>query len=82
VAHTQKQIVGVWTASANLEDLHHVEKLAVDVTHDGDGRPDVHHVALLHEQLLGLCAYCLDHRLGQQLLLGEALYALVDVYSG
>jgi hypothetical protein len=54
----------------------------VDVADDGDGRADVHHVALLHEQLLGLCAYCLDDRLGQQLLLGEARNALIEIYGG
>jgi hypothetical protein len=54
----------------------------VDVADDGDGRPDVHHIALLHEQLLGLCANGLDDRLGQQLLFGEARYALIQVYGG
>ena len=79
---TQEQIVGVRAGPANLENLHHVEELAVDVAHDGDGRADVHHVALLHEQLLRLCAYRLDHRLGQQLLLGQARYTLIEVYGG
>ena len=52
------------------------------VAHDSDGRANVHHIALLHKQLFGLGAYCLDHRLGQQLLLGEARYTLIEVYGG
>jgi hypothetical protein len=82
MAPTEEQIVGVRTRPANLKYLHHVEELAVDVADYGDGRADVHHVALLHEQLLGFCAYRLDDRLGQQLLLGEARYTLIEVYGG
>ncbi len=46
---TQKQVVCVWTWSSDLEDLHHIKELAVYVTNDGDWRPDMHHIALLHE---------------------------------
>jgi hypothetical protein len=78
---TQEQVVGVGAGPANLENLHHVEELAVDVTDDGHGRADVHHVALLHEQLLGLGAYRLDDRFGEQLLLGQARDALIEVHG-
>jgi hypothetical protein len=79
---TQEQIIGVWTRPADLEYLHHVEELAVNVAHNGHGRSDVHHIALFHKKLFRLCAYCLNDRLCQQLLLGEARYALVEVYGG
>lgn len=49
------------------------------IAHDGDGGSDVHHIALLHQQLLCFCAYRLDNRLSQQLLLLQALYALVEI---
>lgn len=54
----------------------------MDVTDDSDGRSNVYHITLLHEQLLGLCAYCLDDRLGQQFLLGKPRYAFIEVYTG
>ena len=76
---TQEQIVGIWAGSPNLEYLYHVEELAVDVADDGDGGSDVHHIALLHKELLGLCTYGLNDRLGQQLLLVQARYAFVQV---
>jgi len=78
---TEEEVVGVRTRPANLEYLHHIEELAVDVTHDSNGRSDVHHIALFHEQLLGFGAYCLDHRLGEQLLLRQARYAFIEVYG-
>lgn len=78
---TQEEVVCVRTWPTNLEYLHHIEKLAMDITNDSDRRSNVHHVALLHEQLLGLCAYCLDDRLGQQFLLGKPRYAFIEVYA-
>lgn len=54
----------------------------MDITHDRDWRSDMHHIALLHKQLFRLGAYCLDDRFGQQLLLGEARYTLIEVYGG
>jgi hypothetical protein len=79
---TQEKVIGVWTGPANFEDFHHVKELAMNVANNGDGRPDVNHIALLHEQLFRLCANGFDHRLGQQLLLGEARYTLIEVYGG
>jgi hypothetical protein len=78
---TQKQIVGVRAGPADLEYLHHVEELAVNITNHCNRRADVHHVALLHQKLLRLCTYCFYHGLGQQLLLREPRYALVEVDS-
>lgn len=69
--HTEEQIVCVRTRAPDFEYLDHVEELAMDITHDRDRRPDVHDVTLFHEQFLRLGAYCLDDRLGQQLLLIE-----------
>jgi len=54
----------------------------VDVADDGDGRPNVDHIALFHKQLLGLCAYSLDDRFGQQLLFVQSLYTLIEVDGG
>lgn len=39
----------------------------------------MHDVALLHEELFGLGAYCLNNRLGQEVLLVECLYALIEI---
>jgi hypothetical protein len=78
---TQKEVIGVRTRPADLEYLHHVEELPVYVPDDRHRRPDMHHIALLHEQLLRFRAYCLDHRLGEELLLRQARYALVEVYG-
>lgn len=35
--HTHEQVVGVGVRAANLEQLHQVMELAVDVTTHGDG---------------------------------------------
>lgn len=78
----EEQVVGVWTRAADFEDLEQVEELAVDVANDGYGSLDVDDIALLHEHLLGLCAYGLDDRLGKQLLLVEPLNALVKIDAG
>lgn len=78
---TKKQIVRVRTRPSDLENLHHVEELAVDIANNSYGRSDVHHVALLHEELLRFGAYCLDDRLGKQLFLRQPRYTLVKVYG-
>lgn len=78
---TQEEVVRVWAWSSDLEDFHHVEELAMDIADDCHRRSNVHNIALLHEELFRLCAYCLDHRLGQQLLLGESRYALIEIYG-
>lgn len=82
ITHTEEKVVGVWTRAADFEDLKQVEELAVDVANNGYGSLDVDDIALLHEHLLGLCAYGLDDRLGEQLLLVEALNALVKIDAG
>jgi hypothetical protein len=78
---TQEKIVGIRTGPANLKYLHHVKELAMNVANNCDGRPDMDYIALLHKQLLGLCTYGFDHGLGQQLLLGEARYTLIEIYG-
>lgn len=54
----------------------------MNVAHDGDRGSDMHHIALFHEKLLGLCTNGLDDRLGQQLLVRQARDTLVEVYGG
>lgn len=64
---TEKKVVCVWAPAADLENLNQVKELAVNVTDDGDGSADVDDIALAHQQLLGLGAYCLNDGLGQEL---------------
>ena len=45
-------------------------------------RLDVHDIALFHQQLLRLGAYCLDDRVCEQLFPIQAGYAFVEVYAG
>lgn len=54
----------------------------MDVADDGYWSLDVHDVALLHEHLFCLCAYCLDDRFGKQLLLVESGDAFVKIDAG
>ena len=54
----------------------------MDVTDDGDGRQDVHDIALLHQQLFRLGAYRFDDGVGEELLLVQAGDAFVEVYAG
>jgi hypothetical protein len=77
--HTQEQIVRVRAGPADLEYLHHVEELAMDITNHSDGRANVHHIALLHKELFRLCTYCFYYGLGQQLLLRKPRYTFVEV---
>lgn len=79
---TEEEVVRVWTIASDSENLNHVEKLPMDVADDCDRRLDVHHVALLHQQLLRLGAYCFDHRLSEQLLSIQAGDAFVEVNAG
>lgn len=79
--HTKKQVVCIRTRPSNFEYLYHVEKLAVNITDDRHRCENVHHVALLHEELFRLRAYCLDDRLGQEFLLVKPCYALIEVDS-
>lgn len=80
--HTEKEVVGVGTWSADLEDLEQVEELAVDVADDSHGRLDMDNIALFHEQLFCLCANRLNHRLCKQLLLIESGNTFVEVDAG
>lgn len=79
---TKKQITRVRTPSTNLEDLNHVKELAVDVADDGDGCLHLHDIALFHQQLFRLGAYCLDDRVGEQLLVVQSFYAFVEIDTG
>lgn len=76
---TEEEVIGVWAEAANLEDLYQVEELTVDVAYDGDGGAHVHHVRLAHQQLLSLCAYCLDDGLGKEVFFVEPFYAFVEI---
>lgn len=80
--HTEEKVVGVWTRATDFEYLEQIEELAVDVTDNGHGSLDMDDIALFHEHLLGLCAYGLNDRLGEQLLVVEPLDALVDIDAG
>lgn len=53
----------------------------MDVTNHSNWRSYVYNVALLHKKLLRFGAYCLDHRLSQQLLLRQPRYALIEVHG-
>lgn len=79
---TQKEIVGIRTVSANLENLYHVEELAVNVADNGDRGLDVHDIALLHQQLFRLGADGLDDRVGEELFAVEAGDALIEIDTG
>ena len=78
---TKEQVVCIWTRPSDLEDLHHVKELAVDIAHDSHRRSYVHNITLLHKEFFGFGAYCFDDRLGQQLLFRQPRYALIKVYS-
>lgn len=80
--HTEEEVVRVGTWPTDLEYLEEVKELAVDVADDGYWSLDVHDVALLHEHLFCLCAYCLDDRFGKQLLLVESGDAFVKIDAG
>lgn len=80
--HTEEKVVGVWTRAADFEYFEQIEELAVNITDDGYRSLDVDDIALFHEHLLSLCAYGLDDRLGEQLLVVEPLYALVEIDAG
>jgi hypothetical protein len=68
--------------STNLENLYHVEELAVNVTHHGDGRLDVDDIALSHQQLFRFGTDCFNDGLGEELLIVQSGYAFVEVYAG
>jgi hypothetical protein len=39
----------------------------------------MNHITLLHQQLFGLCAYCFDDGLGEEVFLVEAFYTFVEI---
>ena len=51
----------------------------MNIPHYRDWRLHMHHITLLHQKLLRLRAYCFDDGLGEEVLLVEALYTLVEV---
>ena len=57
-------------------------ELAVDVSHDGHGAPYMDHIALLHQQLFRLRAYCFDDEFIEEFLLVQLLDALIEVDGG
>ena len=54
----------------------------MDVTDYCHRRLDVDNIALLHQQLLRLGAYCFDHGVGEELLSIQACDALIEVDAG
>jgi hypothetical protein len=76
---TEEEVVCVRAEATDLEDLEHVEKLAVNVADDRDRRQYVHHIRLVHQLLLQLVAYRLDHGFRQKLLFVEPLDTLVEI---
>lgn len=64
---TKKQVIRIRTIASNLEYLYQIKELAVNVSYNRDGRLDMYHIALLHQQLLCFRTYRLDHRLGEEL---------------
>lgn len=75
--HTEKEVVGGRARAADSKNLEQVKELPVDVANNGDGCLYVYDVALLHEQLFCLGAYCLYDRLGEQLLSVQPFNAFV-----
>ena len=57
---TEEEVICIGTESADFEDFYQVIELAVDVADDSDGGLDVNNVALAHQKLFGLGAYCLN----------------------
>jgi len=55
-----EEIVGVWRLATDLEELHEVVELAMDVTAHRHGTLDALYVALLAQDLLGLLTQDLD----------------------
>ena len=65
----EEEIIRIRAKAANLEDFDHVEELAMDVAYNGNGRGDVHDIALFHQQFFRLGAYCLNDRFGKEFFL-------------
>lgn len=64
---SHEEVVGVWVGSTDLEQLHQVVELAVDITTDGDGTFHGLHVGFVLEHLTRLFAQ------PSHVLLGELL---------
>ncbi len=54
---TQEEIIGVWGRATDSKYLDQVVKLTVYVSDDGDWGCYMDHIALPHQNLLGLLAY-------------------------
>ena len=52
------------------------------VPHNGYWRRNVDYIAFLHKKFLCLCTYCLDHGVGEALLLIQTLYTFVQIDAG
>jgi hypothetical protein len=76
---TEEKVVGVGAEAADPKYLDHVEKLPMDISNDSDRSRNVDDIALLHQQLFGLRAYRLYHRVRQKLLLVEPRYTLIKI---
>jgi len=68
-----EQVISIWRLATDLEELHEVVELAVDVTTHRHRTLDALHVALLAQDLLGLLTQNLDLVLGQLLALHQLL---------
>ena len=53
----------------------------MNVSNHSDGRGNVNHIALLHQQLFCFGAYCFDDRVCEKFFFVEALYAFVKVHT-
>jgi hypothetical protein len=73
MVHTHEKIVGVGVGATNLEKLHEVVELAVDVAADGDGAFHRLNVGFFLQDFARLVAQSLDISLGQLLALHQAL---------
>lgn len=51
----------------------------MDISHYRHRCRNMDHIALFHQQLFSFGAYCLNHRVCQQLLSIEPLYTLIQV---
>lgn len=76
---TKEKVIRIWTESSNLEYLYHVEKLSMDVPNYCYRRCYMYDIAFFHQELFGFGAYCFYDGIGEQLLLVESCYALVQI---
>lgn len=77
--HTQEKVIRIRAIASYLKDLDKIIELPVYISHDRNGCLHMHHVTLLHQELLGLGAYCLNDRFSEEILLVEGFYALIKI---